>query len=118
VGDRAISYNSLGVAAEEGGAPAEALALFTRARQLHPENPDFPFNQGNALHALGRLDQAEAAYRASVAVDPGYLNGWYNLGVTLHQRGRFDEAKAAFRQVLRLDPGKADVRQILQQLGG
>jgi tetratricopeptide (TPR) repeat protein len=118
VGDRAISYNSLGVAAEEGGSPMEALGYYTQARRLHPENPDFPFNQGNALHALGRLEQAEAAFRAAIAVDPRYVNGWFNLGVTLHQRGRSDGAKAAFRQVLKLDPTKNDVRQILTQLGG
>lgn len=118
VGDRAIAHNSLGVAAEEAGAPEEALGHYRQASRLHPENPDFPFNQGNAWHALGRLDQAEAAFRKALSVDPGYVNGWYNLGVTLHQKGQRDQALDAFRQVLRLDPKRDDVRQILQQLGG
>ncbi len=117
VADRAISFNSLGVAAEESQAPAQALRLYGLAARVHPENPDFPFNQGNALHALGRLGEAELAFRRALAVDPRYVNGWYNLGVTLYQTGKREEAKAAFGQVLALDPSRSDVRQLSQQLG-
>jgi tetratricopeptide (TPR) repeat protein len=117
VGDRAIAANSLGVEAEAAGANAEALLHYRQAERLHPESPDFPFNQGNALHALGRKTEALAAFERSVAVDPGYINGWYNLGVTAYQEGQLGRAKAAFQRALSLAPDRQDLRQLVQQLG-
>jgi tetratricopeptide (TPR) repeat protein len=116
VGDRAVSYNSLGVEAEES-APAEALAYYALAERMHPESPDYAFNQGNALYALGRRPEALAAFVRSVAVDPHYVNGWYNLGVTSYQMGQIAQAKHAFGQASALAPERQDLRQLLQQLG-
>jgi tetratricopeptide (TPR) repeat protein len=117
VGDHAISYNSLGVEAEEEHALPEALADYRQAERIHPESPDYPFNQGNILYALGQKEAALGAFRRSTVVDPAYLNGWYNWGVTAYQLGRRDEAKAAFQKALALAPERQDLRQLVQQLG-
>ena len=114
-GDLAIHFNALGVDAEEAGAFEEALSFYRDAGRIHPEDPDYAFNQGNALNSLHRLDEAVAAYRAAVTLDPAYATGWFNLGVTLSQLGRLNEARVALRRVLDLQPKNVQVRQWLDQ---
>jgi tetratricopeptide (TPR) repeat protein len=117
-GDLAIHFNALGVAAEEAGAFEEALGFYRDAARIHPEDPDYPFNQGNALNSLHRLDEAVQAYRGAVARDPVYVSGWFNLGVTLSQLGRIPEARQALQRVLELQPENVQVRQWLSQNPG
>lgn len=116
VGDRAICYNSLGVAAEDT-APQEALRYYSLAERLDPANPDYPFNRGNTLHELRRLDEARDAFLKAVTLDARYTNGWYNLGVTAYELGQMPQAKSAFRQVLAQDPKRAGVQALLARLG-
>jgi len=114
IGDRAIHENGLGLAAEELQRWDEAVASYRRAGALHPENPDYPFNRGNALYGQGRKKEAIAAFEEAVQLDPAYVNGWYNLGVTRYQTGDTEAAQAAFRRVLALDPSRSDVRALVR----
>jgi tetratricopeptide (TPR) repeat protein len=114
-GDLAIHFNALGVDAENANAFAEALAFYQDAARLHPEDPDYPFNQGNALNGLHRLAESAAAYQRAVDLDPTYAAGWYNLGVTQTQLGDPAAARAAFNRHLALNPNNAQVRQWLEQ---
>jgi tetratricopeptide (TPR) repeat protein len=61
-----------------------------------------------AAHGQGRLDFAEAGYRAVLAVDAGDGNAANLLGVLLHQTGRNDEALALVDRALRALPTFAD----------
>ncbi len=45
-----------------------------------------------ALHRAGRLDQAEAAYRAMLDPHPGHSDALHLLGVIASQRGQFEQA--------------------------
>lgn len=45
-----------------------------------------------ALHQAGKLAEAEAAYRAALAVDAGDTDCLHMLGVLCYQRGRFADA--------------------------
>ena len=118
VGDLAVHYNSLGVAAEEDHQAAEALALYHEAAKRHPEDPDFPFNMGNALYALGRKGEAAQAFERSVAVEPGYVNGWYNLAVTKIDLGDAPGARQCLQKAIDLAPERPDLRRSLEQIGG
>ena len=42
-------------------------------------------------------EDAVAAYRRVVAIDPTYAAAWNNLGLLLHRMGRYDEAEASYR---------------------
>src|SRR5947208_10421629 len=42
-------------------------------------------------------EDAIAAYRRVVAIDPTYAAAWNNLGLLLHRMGRYDEAEASYR---------------------
>src|SRR5437867_8443826 len=49
-------------------------------------------------------EDAVAAYRRVVAIDPTYAAAWNNLGLLLHRMGRYDEAGDAYLAALKQDP--------------
>jgi len=58
------------------------------------------FNWGTVLSALGRHDEAEAAYRRALALQPGFPPAHLNLGHLLERRGELDGALAEWAQVI------------------
>lgn len=98
-----------GQAALRAGRIHEALAILAGAAARHPAVADIHAWLGEAQHALGRFDQAIAAYRAALRLQAGpLLNG--RLGIALCQAGRLPEATAAFEAALALDPSFLDAR--------
>ena len=49
---------------------------------------------------LGRVSDAEKAYRAATKIEPYAVPPWVNLGELLYGQSRFDEAEAAFRSAV------------------
>jgi tetratricopeptide (TPR) repeat protein len=67
-----------GMAYDQAGRFAEALAAFDRALALNP-NHVFAWDQrGLELSELGRYQEALAAHDRALALDPNYANAWYN----------------------------------------
>jgi tetratricopeptide (TPR) repeat protein len=62
------------------------------------------FAAGNAARREGRIDEAIAAFRRAIVLDPGNGDGHYNLGIALRQRGELRGAALAFRDAARLAP--------------
>ncbi len=57
---------------------------------------------------LGRYEEAEAAYRQAITLDPKDAVPWNNLGHLLqYHLARYEEAEAAYRQAIALDPKDA-----------
>ncbi len=54
-----------------------------------------------------KLDEAIAAYRKAIELDPKYANAHINLGNALRNQGKLDEAIACFRKAIELDPKSA-----------
>jgi tetratricopeptide (TPR) repeat protein len=69
---------------------------------------DFHCNFGNALHALGRVGDAEAHYRRAIALNPTHAESYNNFGNVLNAQGRLEEAQKQFRQALTLRPSYAE----------
>jgi hypothetical protein len=62
---------------------------------------------------MGRLDDAAAAYRRAIRIQPDYIEAINDLGNILETLGRSDEAIAAFRQAILAAPGDADLHNNL-----
>jgi hypothetical protein len=71
------------------------------------------YQEGLTHQDEGRLAEAEAHYRRSLALDPGQPKAHNNLGAVLHMQGRLDEAMASYRRALELDPALPQASQNL-----
>src|SRR5262249_8414702 len=72
------------------------------------------FNRALEWQRQGAWSEAEAEYRAVVALAPDYAEAQANLGVVLSRLGKYEEAIAAFEVALRLNP---ELKPILLNLG-
>jgi tetratricopeptide (TPR) repeat protein len=67
------------------------------------------FEQASAWDAdPERWEEAVAAYRRVVALDPTYAAAWNNLGLLLHRLGEYDEARRAYEAALAQEPRLAE----------
>lgn len=62
------------------------------------------FNLAFLLEDAGRLDEAEAAFRSAIDLDPKLDRAWYGLGLTLIRLHRYDDAVAALKRNTELQP--------------
>lgn len=68
--------------------------------ELHADRPEAQLTRGALLARLGRIAEAEVAYRCAIAIDETFDAVRFNLGNLLHQMGRSDEAIEEFRALL------------------
>jgi tetratricopeptide (TPR) repeat protein len=87
--------------------------LFSHALAVTERNYVAHDNRGLHRHGQGRIDEALADYRASLAIHPGYLNAHNNLGHALARLGRPAEALPHYRAALTAQPGHPEVRNNL-----
>lgn len=103
------------------GAAADAERLAARAREADPHDAQAAYAHGRTLKALGRLDDAIAAYRAALALAPDHVDTLLSLGVALRAHGQPAQAAEAYEHALRLDPahpgGWQNLANVLQDLG-
>jgi adenylate cyclase len=70
----------------------ESIALSEEALELDPLMPEMRSWQALALLHAGRLDEAEAAYRATLTLSPEYSGAHFRLGRVLLLKGMTNEA--------------------------
>jgi predicted O-linked N-acetylglucosamine transferase (SPINDLY family) len=116
-GDQIETLSNLASLHQADGRFDDAVALLDRALARAPAEPraaaSLHYNRGNALKALGRLDAAEHAFRAALALQPDMPACHGNLANTLVARGRLDDAVASYRQSLALRPRHAETMRHL-----
>ena len=88
--------------------------------------PDFTLNQlieqedhfqdGLQLMEAGQWQEAEQAFRASIAMGDCLPQPWGNLGISLMMQERYDEAEAALKRALVIDPKYTLAKQNLAAL--
>jgi tetratricopeptide (TPR) repeat protein len=82
-----------------------AIADAERLTAAHPQRSagDW-FNLAFLLEEAGRIEDAEVAFRRSLALDDKLDRAWYGLGLALIRQHRFDEAVAALERNTKLQP--------------
>lgn len=79
---------------DQAGHPETALAVLAAAEAVEPNDPRVPFHRAQILEALGRPQEAIAAYRRTVRIDPTRALVFYRLGLAYKAEG--DKADAVF----------------------
>lgn len=62
------------------------------------------YKEGFAHFVAGRLDEAIAAYRAALELDPDLALAWNGLSTAHRRRGELDQAIEAGRRLAELEP--------------
>jgi predicted O-linked N-acetylglucosamine transferase (SPINDLY family) len=88
-------------------ARSDEAETFIRGAIQVRKDADFYANLGIVLAGAQKVDEAIAAYRASLAINPDSAKVCSNLGNLLKGQGQRDEAEALYRQAVRLMPGYA-----------
>jgi len=71
---------------------------------------------GLSLHAVNRFDEAVAAYRTALALNPNQSQAHANLGMALKMTGRPDLAMESYERALQADPGNVAAHDALLHL--
>jgi tetratricopeptide (TPR) repeat protein len=98
----------LGVIALQRGQYGLAVERIGAAIGLDGTVALYRSNFGNALKAVGRLDDAVAAYHHAICLKPDYPQAICNLGAALQGLQRNHAAVAAFRSAIRINPDLAE----------
>lgn len=107
--DESEGFNLVGQAHSNAGRRTEALAAFSEALRLNPQQVDAAFNLGRELHLLGRCGEALPYYAQALTAYPNDLDALNNQALCLLALGRSAEGVAGLEQVARLYPGRVDV---------
>jgi protein O-GlcNAc transferase len=117
----ADALHLLGVLAHQLGRHEAAVDLMGKAIAQNGKVPAFHNNLGNAMTALGRLDDAGVCYVQAILLKQDYAEAHYNLGVTLQTQGRFDAAATSYRRAVSHKPNHAaaygNLGNVLQEQG-
>ncbi len=96
------SLTALGRLCSRQGRHAQAAFLLQTARRCDPDDPDLACEVAAALAALGRLADAEGAYRSALAATPEHVQALLGLGLTQRRRGDIVAAAQTLEAAARL----------------
>src|SRR5688500_11656664 len=86
-----------GQSAHARGDLEKALEFYEQALKVRPEFPEAEFQRGNALATLGRLAEAEAAFRRAIAQKKNWSLPHSALGALLMRSQRDSDPDQSFR---------------------
>src|ERR1051325_8878785 len=92
-----------GQGAHARGELEKAIGFYEQALKVRPEFPEAEFQLGNALGSLGRLPEAEAAFRRAISLKKNWALPYSALGIVLVRQNHDKEAEQFFNQALTVD---------------
>ncbi len=100
----ADTRNLLGVLARQQGKHLDAIGHARSAIELRRCVPDYHLNLAEAYRALGRWDEAVAAYRKTLNLAPSDAEACHGLGAALAGSGALVAAVESLRRAIGLRP--------------
>jgi len=113
----AHANGGLGVVAASLGLNDLSIQMLSQAITYAPNVPAYHANMGETLRRMGRLSEAEAAFRAAVRLSPNDPRLLAALGFLLAQQNRNDEARQYLQSALAIDPSFAPAKSALERMG-
>lgn len=109
VPDQPDALHMLGLLAMQARKFDLAMQLIDRSIQVNPRQPGYYANRAQLLSMMGRIDEAVAAYRMALSLDPNLLEANYNLGHLLRQQGDIHRAVEHYRAAVNILPASPDL---------
>jgi adenylate cyclase len=96
---------SLGFSLRYSGRSDEAVSVYEKALRLNPFPPSF-YLHGSAVayYLIGRYDEAIAACKRAIIVEPENIWSHFSLAVVFSASGNDEEARVEAEEVLRINP--------------
>jgi hypothetical protein len=89
--------------------PDEAMAeVALPTEEQLAKSPAYHYQRGNELYKTGKLEEAIAAYRQCLELQPEDTNARFNLAVALGDTGDYTEAGACLEGVIQAEPERAE----------
>jgi tetratricopeptide (TPR) repeat protein len=85
-----------------------AIAAYTEAIRLDPQNAPVYSGRAYAHFKKGEFDQAIVAYSEAIRLDPKYAEAYCNRGLAYGKKSDQDKAIADFTEAIRLNPEDAE----------
>jgi len=105
--DLTYEHFSAGMELLASGNPAQAAVRLEKARAAEPGKASVREALGRAYFALGRWNEAESEFRATLCVCPTNDYAHYSLSRVLRNSGRHQEAEAHLRLARAMGNGLA-----------
>jgi tetratricopeptide (TPR) repeat protein len=117
---RETPYATAAAAVEHAGRLAEAHRAYEVLLQRWPGNFIGLMGLGNTAYALGRVAQAETAFREAATLNPSRAEAFNNLAQVLAEQGKLDAALDAARKAVdlggtSLPAARATLEEILRR---
>lgn len=103
-GEHVVSLGHLASLLDEAGRTEEALALYSRALQLLPDDAATHSNIARIYTQMGRTEEAFRHYRRALELKPDLHGAWINMGLLYQSQRNFVEAEECFKEALKYDP--------------
>ncbi len=88
--------------------PEQAIADYTEAIELDPDNAMAYNNRGLVYYNLGDLEQAIRDYTKAIELDSKFALAYSNRGFAYYHSGDLEQAISDFNKAIELDPGDAE----------
>ncbi|MFA7361264.1 MAG: tetratricopeptide repeat protein [Candidatus Kapaibacterium sp.] len=85
----------------------KAIADYTKAIELKPDDADAYWSRGNAYYYLQKYDEAIADYTKAIELKPDDADAYNNRGIAYRKLEKYDEAIADFSKAIELKPDYA-----------
>ena len=92
----------------------EAMLVYKRLSDQHPQNPVYLNKLGIALHQQESLGQALRYYERASKVDPSYADAQNNIGTIWYQRKKYGKAIKAYQKAINI---RTDMAVLYSNLG-
>jgi hypothetical protein len=89
--DHPEALHLLGLVAHQSGQLGTAIEYLRRATTTAPQVARYRANLGEMYRLAGRIEDAIAEGKRSIALDPAYVEAYSNVGVALFDRGAYAE---------------------------
>lgn len=94
----------------------KAADAFKRMKVIQSDDPSLLFTLGELYVKLGRLNDAEAEFRAILRHDLNHVEALLALGSVCHQKGQFRDAILAFNKIITINPDAHVAKEKLGEL--